>query len=498
MKTKSWFRLKNYPHIGLPPTEREKKLLPSYIKNKENIAKHSFCPFIHKTVKTRKFRRKVEQDGSRSKLRHAGIKERPIFYANNVDSNIYGYYAFQLQKKYEKILKEFTLDKVPTAYRSIPLHSENEKCRNKCNIDFADEIFSFIRTSKKETLVAMTFDIKSFFDNLDHAILKDSWKKVMGFNCKLPKDHYKVYRNITKFSYVEERDIFNLFKRNIITRNKSGILARKSIAKIKFLKNNNAVAFCELSDIKVLRDRNFIRSNKYEDKTRLKLRKKGIPQGSPISAVLANIYLLEFDKSINKLVKTRHGIYRRYSDDLVIVVPKKYRNEILNKVRAEIKKYNLQIQDEKTQVFWFKRFMDRYYCFEYNLKTKSLQVNTTFEYLGLSFDGKYVRLKSSSLAKYYRKMKRSFRRGHFYTLHNKTKTKGQFFKSRLYKRFTYKGAQRRRIYKRDDNVSNLWTLSHRFDWGNYLTYAFMAQRIIPDNKIKEQIKNHWKNFHKLM
>lgn len=31
----------------------------------------------------------------------------------------------------------------------------------------------------------------------------------------------------------------------------------------------------------------------------------------------------------------------------------------------------------------------------------------------------------------------------------------------------------------------------KYDWGNYLTYAKMAARLMPDNKIRNQIKRAW-------
>ena len=165
-----------------------------------------------------------------------------------------------------------------------------------------------------------------------------------------------------------------------------------------------------------------------------------------------------------------------------------------------IKEYCLEIQKAKTQVFHFLKNEkeNRYYCSEKNLNTNRLQNNTNFEYLGFQFDGHYTLLKSSSIASYYRKMKRSFARGKFYTLHNKTKLKGELFKSRLYKRFTYLGSNRRRIYMRDKNHSDRFILSHKYDWGNFLTYAKLASMIIPDNKIAGQVKRHWKYFHKLV
>ena len=59
----------------------------------------------------------------------------------------------------------------------------------------------------------------------------------------------------------------------------------------------------------------------------------GIPQGLPISAVLANLYLLDFDKNIlDKVVKGKGGFYRRYSDDIIIIANVDDLGEIKNYV----------------------------------------------------------------------------------------------------------------------------------------------------------------------
>ena len=44
----------------------------------------------------------------------------------------------------------------------------------------------------------------------------------------------------------------------------------------------------------------------------------GIPQGSPMSAILSNIYMLDFDKYCCELANNFGGIYRRYCDDKFI------------------------------------------------------------------------------------------------------------------------------------------------------------------------------------
>ena len=210
--------------------------------------------------------------------------------------------------------------------------------------------------------------------------------------------------------------------------------------------------------------------------------------------------MLDFDKKANDLLKNLGGLYQRYSDDMVAICPIEYEDAIIEHFLTSIKDYKLEIQISKTQVFHFtyNQLSQRHFCSEKNLNTNKLQENTLFEYLGFQFDGFNTLIKNSSISSYYRKMKRSFARSHFYTYHNRTKTKGKVFKSRLYKKFTFKGAKRRRIYQRHPSKSNVFIKTHIYDWGNFITYANLARDTIPDNKIKGQLKNHWKIFHELM
>ncbi len=495
MKHKEWFKLKAYPHIGLPLTKEDKEKVCSYIKNKEKIKIHSFLPFIHKSIVSRKFRKEYSNDGTllnNGKRKVGDPKIRDIYYSSHYDANIFSYYGYLINKEYNKILQSNNLDNVVTAYRQIPVIENGIILRNKCNIDFANEVFEFIKSKKINDVVAITFDIKGFFDNLNHKKLKEAWCNIFKWG-KLEDDHYNVFRNITKFSFVEEHKLFELFKNRIITKTKSGIIKNQSVDKLKYLQNSNAIAFCEKSEIHLIRQKGLINANKHSEG---KLRDFGICQGSPISSVLANIYLLEFDKIVNKQVENVNGLYRRYSDDMVVVCSKDKKQFFIDLIENEIVNLaKLEIQKSKTQIFHFIDKGNSLVCsqeFESKLNHNSEKRN--FEYLGFSFNGEVVSLKTSSLAKYYRKLKLNVRRCNYYSKVIDNNSKGEIFRRRLFKKFSYIGSKRTRKYKRKIGTTDEWIKSHSYNWGNYITYAKLAIRTIKNSNIKSQIRRHWKNL----
>lgn len=503
MKNPDWFKLKSYPHIGHPITWRDANIVRNYITNPKKIITHSFCPFIHTQIYTPKYRKEYDEWGNllnQGKRVRMDVKVRDIYYANHCDANIFSYYSFLLSEKYEQVLDRKNLKVVVTAYRRIPL-KENKDKPNKCNIDFADDIFNYIRqNSKNGDLVAITFDIKGFFDNLNHKLLQEAWYDlwdIKDLNGHLPKDHYQVFKAITKFSYVEDKALFALFKDEIIIKTKSGKIRTKLIKKIDYLRNQKAIAYCELKDLKKIRANGLIRANKFSKNNKI-LRDYGICQGSPISAILANIYMLEFDEFMNQQILDMQGIYRRYSDDMVIICPNNYRNKFLENFEYYINKITkLKIQASKTQVFHFKRQDNQLICLqEFNGTLNENSDKRKFEYLGFSFDGKNVYLKTTALAKYYRKMKQGVKRSAYYTNRIDNKTQGEMFVKRLYNQYSYIGAKPNKSFYRIKGTTNQWIGLKTNNWGNFIGYAQKASRRIKGNKIKYQIKNHWKNLDK--
>jgi hypothetical protein len=101
-KDKDWFKLKRYPHIGLPLEAKDRFVwIEKYITNPEIIAKHSFLPFIHKTYSQRKFRKKYYEEDGKPILacsvdtkkefapRYSDQKNREIYYAGHLDALVY-------------------------------------------------------------------------------------------------------------------------------------------------------------------------------------------------------------------------------------------------------------------------------------------------------------------------------------------------------------------------------------------------------------------------
>jgi RNA-directed DNA polymerase len=81
-------------------------------------------------------------------------------------------------------------------------------------------------------------------------------------------------------------------------------------------------------------------------------RRRGIPQGSPISPLLANIYMRRFVLAWKKLGLERSLGSRivTYADDLVILCKRGKAEEALSRLREIMSKLKLTVNEEKTQL----------------------------------------------------------------------------------------------------------------------------------------------------
>jgi len=477
---KDWFKDRGYLHITNRINKKDKPNIYKYVSNPKKVKKHSWSPFILRQTKNRRF--KYSEDLNRRSHKavdHKGqiisnSKVRPIMYATHIDSHIYSYYSHKIiQPKYEAYLKQNSkLDSCITAYRQI---ETVDGIRFKYNVDFAKDVFEEIKDRKNCGVLA--FDIKDFFPSLNHQQLKKIWSKILG-NKSLPKDNYALFKSITNYSYFFYDDLRQRHK---------GHLDEKKIAGLKkegkFQLFENWTDFKE-SEIQVYKNQ------KKRDETIA-----GIPQGLPISAMLANIYMLPFDENIvEKLVIRKDCFYRRYSDDLVVVCKIEDIEDVERIVLDEIKKIKLTISKSKTEKFKFQFTDKRLQCHKIN--GDHYIPNSYLQYLGFDFYGHKTLIKSANVSRFYREMKESItmKAKRIESVQEKNLTnEAIIFKRKIYRLYSFKGIKSRElpankiVYKNGKLVNQNFQRKYR---GNFIKYAYRASDIMEAPEIKRQLRRH--------
>lgn len=406
------------------------------VEDDEWVKSHGFYPFIHFKVKATKY---IWCEKEQKKKKEN--KERSIKYAAHIDRFIYKHYSEGLNRFYNDYLDGRGLHEVSTAYRS--------NLEGKSNIHFAKDVFEFLAT-QNDAYVYLG-DFKKFFDRLDHRYLKSMIMRVLNKQA-LSDGEYAVYKNITKYSWINLKDIGSELGVN-----------PKKVNKIK--------------------SKQLFLPKQFRDMKLKKLKKNpnnfGIPQGSPISAVYSNVYMIEFDELMRRYVQSFNGLYKRYSDDFIAVFPTESVDEsgqhrmFINNLVNSIPK--LKLAKEKVEEYIWNN--------SDNNKLKSINDSNpaTMNYLGFSFDGNVVKIRDKSLFKFY---------------------------ARAYKKVSivnkYKGEINWRKHKRD--LLRRYTFQGDIPYGkyknsNFLTYARRSQKIFDNsevlkNEIANQVKNHWKYINK--
>ncbi|KHL93254.1 hypothetical protein QW71_24260 [Paenibacillus sp. IHB B 3415] len=383
----------------------------NYISNPDKVKEHGFYPFIHYTLSFIKYNKSFGKK----------VKTREICYSAHLDRYIYQYYGFKLNQQYNLRVELDGINHSSIAYRDN-LH--------KNNIHFAKAAIDFIKNSK--SCYVIIGDFTKFFDSLDHTYLKKMLCNLLGVS-KLPADYYAVFKNITKYSVWK---LEHLLKTNGFENNVRGI---QQLNKSKMVLS--PVKFKELKKQNVKPNKNTY----------------GIPQGSAISAVLSNIYMLEFDKKLNDYVTERSGLYMRYSDDFIIVLPKEdlgvfktqyqFVNSVINLVP------HVYLEPEKTQVFDYN-----------NGKVKSCNEDVLINvengkeiinYLGFTFDGEKVTLRDKTVSKYYYRLYRKLNT--IVKNNGRTKTGKRISCKNVYLKYSIKGSSQ--------------------DDGNFISYVKRAERV---------------------
>lgn len=345
--------IKTYSHFGKKISLRFESVL-QYVMDTQNISNHGFFPFIHFQKRSIKFRKNLEPKE----------KVRDLYYCSHLDRCVYQRYAFILNRKYEKWILEHDLNEVAIAYRSN---------LNKNTAYFANLAFRKINQSSQ--CFVLVSDFRNFFDNINHRYLKQKLLSLLEVTT-LEKDIYNIYKHITKFRYCNWDDIMELLGLENTVRNRKLVNHRERLLSRDQLNHNKHII------------------QKYQQGY-------GIPQGSPISAVLANIYMMSFDELLNEYVKSNNGLYMRYSDDIIIIIPcdrnKVYdHHESITKLCDSFKEY-VSLQDEKTK----RLFYDGKKIF--NLRNNK---EDEIDYLGFRFDGFRTKFRPKGITKYYYRMNR--------------------------------------------------------------------------------------------
>lgn len=425
-----WFEPKRYPHFD--QSVRDPEQVRWLVESPSECAKRAFLPFIRFERVARKYKKEAQADGSVV----AGFVKKPrdLNYASHTDSLILRHYAKLLNDRYETIIADGGFAASVLAYRKMT--------EPRCNIHFANDAFQWIETNAP--CVALTFDVKDFFESLDHKLLKKQWKAVLGVE-ELPKDHYNIFKSMTRYSWVDRDDLYKKFK---ITKNK--------------LKNWHE-PICSPKEFRILvrgdsSSKSLIR-RKPQDK-----RDIGIPQGSPISALLSNIYLLPVDRKLHALSNKCGGLYLRYSDDILLVCKTDHQSELQEALETAMKNAKLRLHDGPG-----KRSKSKV-CIAAN---SELACTPPLQYLGFTFDGKAVRIRSGTVAKFLRRMRKAIRREKNLA-QKQAESSGdpKVRRKMLYSRFSHLGSQ------------------------NFITgYASNARKVFKKNAIREQLKNHWRELH---
>lgn len=400
---------RNYRHFDdpLPNTERSKGF-----KLNQFAPTHRFLPLLGFTDEKRTVHR---DDGGKLRTK---IKPRPIRYAAHQDAAYLQAYSEYLSGFYEKKLFAEGLEKSVLAYRPTGL----------TNIHHAKSLFDEIRSRGSCNVVAI--DISGFFDTLDHLHLKTEIASVISEN-RLDGHHWTAFRNTTHFSWVETTDLDEIIGKD-----------RKSGSRICFPADFRRHVRGAKSGLVRVHDLDF-----------------GIPQGTPISGLYANLYLMSFDRAMIELMHQVGGSYRRYSDDIALAIPLEVSpREMVDIVQKILADYKLSLSEHKTDISTFSGV--------------PLACDEPIQYLGFVFDGKNTVIRESSLDRYREKMRKG--------IHAKLVVARQ------------QGIPLDKVYKREA----LSRYTHLGKRRNFLKYAYRASDILEAPEIRHQVKGHMRWFNR--
>ncbi len=313
-----------------------------------------------------------------------------------------------------------------------------------------------------------------------------------------PSDYYsKNYLKevLSKKDRVIELDEFKQYKRVFIKKFRQEFKDAYEKEKNKYMKENKKNE-CELE----ITDNEKIKFNTFKQFPMFVNDRKehpyGIPQGSPISAMLSNVYMIDFDKEIKKYVDDLKGKYMRYSDDFIIILPindddiDNLYKELHDKVENMVKNYcGLFIEMNKS----------KFYKFSTDEETNEKQIyeivkeneiltykKSSLDYLGFKFTGKRVYLRDSTISRYYIKLNKKL--GTINKRGGLTNKGNLITNKEIYNTYSQKGTSER---IRKNKLKNKENASPREKYGNFISYVQRAEAVFgKDEKVNLVLKKH--------
>ena len=339
---KEWrWRPRTYSHLDISVGDEFAQCLDA-----DKVSKHVWTPLIRSVKTERRYRRREKK---------TVLKERLIMVASHQDACILSKYAHHLSETLELWLHEENLGKHVIAYRAL----------GKSNSHFVRSALEFLREQSKP-MQATCFDIEGFFDNIPHSVLKNNLTSLLNV-AELPRDWFQVYRHVIMFPSLARDDL------------------RKIPAFAKRLAAGNGTRVATIREVK---DANIsISSNKH---------KFGIAQGTPISAVLSNVCMMQFDAKMRDLCVKHGWFYQRYSDDILVICDPCEHIAVSREIDRLTTSLHLRLNHDKTE-------------------TQLLLQNseTAITYLGFLLSAEAARVKPATLSKQWRKFKRAIKRARY-------------------------------------------------------------------------------------
>lgn len=350
-----WFKRRPYRHFDKPVCEAfaKRAMDPTFVGGPD----YQPGPLLH-YVKEEKRYKYCDIAGKRV----IKTKSRPIKYASHRDACVLSYYSRDLAQRLDVYYKAAGLSDNVIAYRAL----------GKGNYHFAAEALAFAKANGPVTILA--FDVTGFFDNLDHGLLKQRLKRILGEG-KLPADWFKIFRQMTRFSFVDSEEL----RANPTFGPRLKLRTRDPIATISELKSLS-IPFHPNPGLRQKPEKSF-----------------GIPQGTPISAAFSNLYMIDYDAAAAQFCDNIGAFYRRYSDDILVIC----RDEDAAAVEAEMIRLmdleRLELNPDKIERTTF-------------VPGGSVVAGHGAQYLGFNLGPDGATIRHSSISRQWRKMRRAFKR----------------------------------------------------------------------------------------